>query len=58
VKLLAKKGLDVYVSDPLLSEKDIWDRGLRYLEAEEADLSFDPFLLKFDYLKNGEGRDK
>ena len=58
VKLLAEKGLDVYVSDPLLSEKDIWDRGLRYLEAEEADLAFDPFLLKFDYLKNGEGRDK
>ncbi|MGB7570141.1 MAG: nucleotide sugar dehydrogenase [Methanothrix sp.] len=49
VRLLAEKGLDVYISDPLLSEKDLQEKGLRFLDAEKADLIFDPFLLKFTY---------
>ena len=49
VRLLMEKGLDVYISDPLLSEKDLQEKGLRFLDAEKADLIFDPFLLKFTY---------
>jgi len=47
VKLLAEKGLDVYVSDPLLSGEEVEGRGLRFIKPEEADLVFDPFALCF-----------
>ncbi len=47
VKLLAEKGLDVYVSDPLLSGEEVEGRGLRFIKPEEADLVFDPFALSF-----------
>ncbi len=46
-KLLEKKGLDVYVSDPLLSGEEVEGRGLRFIKPEEADLVFDPFALCF-----------
>ena len=58
VKLLAEKGLDVYVSDPLLSGEDVEGRGLRFIKPEEADLVFDPFLLKFEYPNIRDGTDK
>jgi UDP-N-acetyl-D-mannosaminuronic acid dehydrogenase len=45
---LVKKGLDVYVSDPLLSENEVKGKGLRCIKPEESDLVFDPFELKFD----------
>jgi len=47
VKLLAEKGLDVYVSDPLLSCEEVEGRGLRFIKPEESDLVFDPFALSF-----------
>jgi UDP-N-acetyl-D-mannosaminuronic acid dehydrogenase len=47
-RLLADKGLDVYVADPILSEEDVRGKGLRYLKADDADLVFDPFELKFE----------
>ncbi|NLH22107.1 MAG: nucleotide sugar dehydrogenase [Methanothrix sp.] len=47
VKLLEEKGLDVYVSDPLLSGEEVEGRGLRFIKPEEADLVFDPFALCF-----------
>ena len=47
VKLLSEKGMDVYVSDPLLSGEDVEGRGLRFIKPEEADLIFDPFALCF-----------
>ena len=47
VNLLAEKGLDVYVSDPLLSGEEVEGRGLRFIKPEEADLVFDPFNLDF-----------
>ena len=46
-KLLADKGLNVYVSDPLLSGEEVEGRGLRFIKPEEADLVFDPFALCF-----------
>ncbi|MDD1760134.1 MAG: nucleotide sugar dehydrogenase, partial [Methanothrix sp.] len=58
VRLLAEKGLDVYVSDPLLSERDIRDSGLRFLDAAKADLAFDPFLLQFEYPNRGDSADR
>lgn len=58
VKLLSEKGLDVYVSDPLLSGEDVEGRGLRFIKPEEADLVFDPFLLKFEYPNIRDGTDK
>jgi len=58
VKLLAEKGLDVYIHDPLLSDKDIRDRGLRFLDAGKADLAFDPFLLKFEFPNRGDRADR
>ncbi|MDD4161097.1 MAG: nucleotide sugar dehydrogenase [Methanothrix sp.] len=48
VRLLADKGLDVYVADPLLSQDEVMGKGFRYLKPEESDLIFDPFELKFD----------
>jgi UDP-N-acetyl-D-mannosaminuronic acid dehydrogenase len=55
---LVKKGLDVYVSDPLLSEKEVNDKGLRYIKPEESDLIFDPFELKFDAVGSDLGAKK
>jgi UDP-N-acetyl-D-mannosaminuronic acid dehydrogenase len=46
-KLLEKKGMDVYVSDPILSREEVEGRGLRFIKPEEADLVFDPFALCF-----------
>lgn len=48
-RLLMEKGLDAYVSDPLLSEHDVQKWGLRHIDPLTADLLFDPFLLKFEY---------
>ncbi len=48
-KMLVEEGLDAYVWDPLMSEQDVQNKGLRYLEPEKADLSFDPFNLEFEY---------
>jgi len=47
-KLLAEKGLDTYVFDPLLSENDVLAKGLRYIKPDEADLVFNPFELRFE----------
>ena len=44
-RLLMEKGLDAYVYDPLLSESDVQAKGLRYIDPQNADLIFDPFLL-------------
>ncbi|MDD1759995.1 MAG: nucleotide sugar dehydrogenase [Methanothrix sp.] len=55
---LVKKGLDVYVSDPLLSEKEVDDKGLRYIKPEESDLIFDPFELKFNVVGSDLGAKK
>ena len=55
---LVKKGLDVYVSDPLLSEKEVNDKGLRYIKPEESDLIFDPFELKFNVVGSDLGAKK
>ncbi len=48
-KLLADKGLDVYVADPLLTRDELMRKGLRYIKPEQSDLIFDPFELKFDF---------
>ncbi|MDD1722815.1 MAG: nucleotide sugar dehydrogenase, partial [Methanothrix sp.] len=47
VRLLAEKGLDVYVSDPILSRDEVEGRGLRFIKPQESDLVFDPFGLNF-----------
>ncbi|MFZ3148249.1 MAG: nucleotide sugar dehydrogenase [Methanothrix sp.] len=46
-RLLAEKGLDVYIADPLLTRDEVIGKGLRYIKPEESDLIFDPFELKF-----------
>jgi UDP-N-acetyl-D-mannosaminuronic acid dehydrogenase len=43
VKLLQDKGLDVYVSDPLLSEEEIEEMGLHFISPSKADVVFDAF---------------
>ncbi len=45
-RLLKEKGLDVYVSDPILSEDEVAAKGFRSIRLEDADLVFDPFDLK------------
>jgi len=47
VRLLTEKGLDVYVSDPILSRDEVEGRGLRFIKPQESDLVFDPFGLNF-----------
>ncbi len=47
-RLLMEKGLNAYVYDPLLSKDETEAMGLRHIEPEEADLLFDPFLLRFE----------
>lgn len=44
-KLLSEKGLDVYVYDELFSKDEIEKMGLRFIEAEKADVVFDSFRL-------------
>ncbi len=51
-ELLMEKGLDTYVSDPLVSEDDVLARGLKYIRPEDADLVFDPFELRFEIVDN------
>jgi UDP-N-acetyl-D-mannosaminuronic acid dehydrogenase len=48
VRLLASKGLDVYVADPLLTCEEVIGKGLRHIKPEQSDLIFDPFELKFE----------
>jgi UDP-N-acetyl-D-mannosaminuronic acid dehydrogenase len=48
-RLLLEKGLDAYVFDPLLDEREVAKKGLRYLNPDQADLLFDPFRLEFEY---------
>ena len=48
MRLLAGKGLDVYVADPLLTREEVIGKGLRYIKPEQSDLIFDPFELKFE----------
>ncbi len=45
-KLLAKKGLNAYAFDELLSQEEVEKKGLRYLKPEEADIVFDCFELR------------
>ena len=45
VRLLMKKGLNVTVSDELLSPKDIEQLGLLYGRPKDAEVVFDPFTL-------------
>jgi UDP-N-acetyl-D-mannosaminuronic acid dehydrogenase len=47
-KLLMEKGLDTYVFDELLSEKEVESKGFRYIKPEGADLIFDCFRLAFE----------
>jgi len=47
VRLLTEKGMDVYVSDPILSRDEVEGRGLRLIKPQESDLVFDPFGLNF-----------
>jgi UDP-N-acetyl-D-mannosaminuronic acid dehydrogenase len=46
VKLLQDKGLDVYVSDPLLSQEEIEEMGLNFIHPSKADVVFDAFNLE------------
>jgi len=43
VKLLQDKGLDVYASDPLLSQEEIEEMGLYFIHPSHADVVFDAF---------------
>jgi UDP-N-acetyl-D-mannosaminuronic acid dehydrogenase len=43
VKLLQDKGLDVYASDPLLSQEEIEEMGLYFVHPSKADVVFDAF---------------
>jgi UDP-N-acetyl-D-mannosaminuronic acid dehydrogenase len=46
VKLLEKKGLDVYVYDDLFSESEIKKENLRFANPDEVDVVFDAFTLE------------
>lgn len=48
VRLLMEKGLDAYVSDPILTQDEVAARGFRSIRPEDCDLVFDPFDLKLD----------
>jgi UDP-N-acetyl-D-mannosaminuronic acid dehydrogenase len=48
VRLLAEKGLDVYVSDPILFRYEVEGKGLRFIKYEESDLVFAPIELNFN----------
>jgi UDP-N-acetyl-D-mannosaminuronic acid dehydrogenase len=47
VKLLVKKGLDVYTYDELYTKEEIEGIGLKFIEPKDADIIFDSFKLKF-----------
>jgi hypothetical protein len=44
----AEKGLDVYVSDPILSRHEVEGKGLRFIKSEESDRVFAPIELNFN----------
>ncbi len=48
VKLLMRKGLNVYVYDELFTEDEVGEMGLMWIEPEDADLVFDCFGLKME----------
>ncbi len=50
-KLLVKKGLNVGVYDELFTPEEIEKLGLRWRTPDEADLIFDCFELKIEYVK-------
>ncbi|OGM11198.1 GDP-mannose dehydrogenase [Candidatus Woesebacteria bacterium RBG_16_34_12] len=45
VKLLIKKGLNVYVYDELFAREEIVEMGLKFIDPEDADIVFDSFDL-------------
>jgi len=45
VKLLMKKGLNVYVYDEMFTREEIVEMGLMFIEPEDADITFDSFDL-------------
>ena len=45
VKLLADKGVDVFVYDELFTKDEVLKLGLKWGNPEEADLLFEPFKL-------------
>jgi len=47
-KLLMEKGLNAYAWDELMSKEEIEGKGLRWIDPNEADLTFDCFTLKID----------
>jgi UDP-N-acetyl-D-mannosaminuronic acid dehydrogenase len=51
VKLLQKKGLDVYVHDPLFTKQEIEKIGLKPSFHDKADIVFDPFTLKIVHIE-------
>lgn len=54
VKLLMKKGLNVYIYDELFTKEEIDGMGLTFIELENADIVFDCFkldIMKDDYPK-------
>jgi UDP-N-acetyl-D-mannosaminuronic acid dehydrogenase len=55
-RLLAEKGLDIYVFDPLQSREELEAKGLRFMRPEDADLVFDPFELSLELTDKGEAR--
>jgi len=48
-KLLMEKGLNAYAWDELMSKEEIEGKGLRWIDPNEADLTFDCFTLKIDW---------
>ena len=52
-KLLAEKGLNVYVYDELFGREEIEKMELRFIEAEKADIVFDSFRLTLKVRKGG-----
>ncbi len=48
VRMLTKKGLNVYAYDELFTEKEIQELGLRFIEPKDADIVFDCFKLAME----------
>ena len=48
-KQLMEKGLNAYAWDELMSKEEIEGKGLRWIDPNEADLTFDCFTLKIDW---------
>jgi len=51
VKLLQKKGLDMYVHDPLFTKQEIEKIGLKPGSPDKADIVFNPFTLKILHIE-------